>query len=122
MGGQPTVERYEQIAEGTGATPPAPGSILRVTPWTCDPAQIDDIRAFFDRDVVPTLTGRSGLRSVRGFVNRSSGTGMIGTIWTDNAAMEGSLDTIKELRTKGAEHSMKFGDASLRELLFAQMP
>ena len=121
MGGQPTVERYEQIAEGTGSTSPEPGSLLRVTPWTCDPAQIDGIRAFFESDVVPTLTDRNGLRSIRAFANRSTGAGMIGTIWTDNAAMEGSLDTIMELRAKGAERGMTFGDANLRELLFAQM-
>jgi hypothetical protein len=35
--------------------------------------------------------------------------------------MEGSLDTIKELRAKGVELGMTFGDANLRELLFAQM-
>ena len=85
------------------------------------PAQTDAIRAFFESDVVPTLTARNGLRSIRGFVNRSTGTGMIGTVWTDEAAMEGSLDTIKELRAKGAELGMTFGDANLRELLFAQM-
>ena len=31
------------------------------------------------------------------------------------------LDTIKELRAKGAELGMTFGDANLREFLFAQM-
>lgn len=121
IGGQPTVERYEQIAEGVGSAPPEPGSLLRVTPWTCDPAQIEAIRTFLERDVVPTLTARSGLRSIRGFVNQQTGTGMIGTVWNDETAMEGSLETIKELRAKGAELGMTFADAKLRELLFTQM-
>lgn len=121
IGGQPTVERYEQIAEGMGSTPPESGSLLRVTPWTCDPAHADRVQAFFESDVVPTLTARNGLRSIRGFVNRQTGAGMIGSVWTDEAAMEGSLDTIKELRAKGAQLGMTFGDANLRELLFAHM-
>ena len=121
IGGHPTVARYEQIAEVVPSTPVEPGSLLRVTPWTCDPAQVDSIRAFFERDVVPALTARNGLRSIRGFVNRQTGAGMIGTVWTDEAAMQGSLDTIKELRAQGTELGMTFGDANLRELLFARM-
>ena len=121
IGGQPTVSRYEQIAEGMGSTPPEPGSLLRVTPWTCDPAQIDSIRAFFHSDVVPTLTARAGLCSIRGFADRQTGTGMIGSVWADEAAMEASLDTIMELRTKGTRLGMAFGEANFRELLFAQM-
>jgi heme-degrading monooxygenase HmoA len=121
LGGHPTVERYEQLAEAMGSAPPQAGSMLRLTSWSCDPSKIDGLQSFIDDDVIPTLREREGFRSIRVFVNRGSGQGMIGTVWSDDAAIEASLDTIAGLREKGTERGMTFGDAQLREVLFAQM-
>jgi hypothetical protein len=56
-------------------------------------------------------------------VNRSSGDGYVGTIWTDRAAMDGQGEGAAASRREAAStRGISFGDISLREIAVVDTP
>jgi heme-degrading monooxygenase HmoA len=112
------VQVFEQLVWETGATPPAPGCRLLVTPIKLDPAKIDENIAFFRAMVLPEITTTPGFRAVRNMVNRKTGEGMVGTVWEDDASLEQSLAQFAERRPLGEARGVEFGEPFRREVIF----
>jgi hypothetical protein len=121
IGGELTVENFEQLVAEVGATPPGPGSALMVTRISMDPAKIDENLEFFKREVLPRITASPGFQAVRNMTNRETGHGLVGTAWVDRKAMEAAAAEAIARRPEGEARGVSFGDASYREMLFADM-
>src|SRR5437588_4590072 len=65
IGGDMTVENFEQVVIELGDTPPGPGSALLVQRVSMDPATVDDNLAFFKSEVVPRIRANPGFRALR---------------------------------------------------------
>jgi heme-degrading monooxygenase HmoA len=87
-----------------------------------DPAKIDENVDFFKREVVPQIKASPGFRALRNMINRQTGEGMVGTVWTDNASMEAAAEAAEARRQQAAQQRVTFGEQSRREIVFADMP
>jgi hypothetical protein len=54
-------------------------------------------------------------------IDRSTGRGVVGSIWDDQKAMEASAAGMPERRSLAASRGVKFDEISFRELLLAEM-
>ena len=88
-----------------------------------DPARVDENLEFFRSVVVPGLREQPGFQAARFLVNRQEGTGTVGTVWADMAAMEaGDAAGAARRQSAAAERGVTFGEESSREILFVEMP
>ena len=123
IGGTLTVERLEE-AVWEVAEPPVPGSsVLRLRRSSMDPAKVDQNLDFFRTVVVPDLRATSGFQAARFLISRQDGTGTVGTVWADKAAMEaGDAAGAARRQSSAVERGVTFGEESSRDILFAEMP
>jgi heme-degrading monooxygenase HmoA len=117
-GGEPHVDRFEQLIWETGATRPGPGTRLHVRPIKMDPSQIDENLAFFKETVLPEIKGGPGFVGIRLLINRTTGEGRAGTLWVDQASVEKAAEMSEQRRARAAERGVEFGEASIYEILF----
>ena len=59
-----------------------------VTRIGMDPGKIDENLAFFKSVMAPRMKASPGFRGMRNMVNRSTGEGMVGTVWSDAGTRE----------------------------------
>jgi hypothetical protein len=104
IGGVIKVEKLEDLVSEV-VNPPVPGSALMVSPFSMDPATIEENRSFFKNEIVPQITAAPGFCSLRNMVNQMTGEGYVGTVWTDRAA----LDKPKEPLSHGARLRARAG-------------
>lgn len=121
IGGDVSVELYEQLVSEVGESPPGAGSALMVTPTSMDPARIDDNAAYFTSQVAPTITASPGFQGLRNMIDRSTGEGLVGSAWSDAAARDQAAHDAMARRDQAAERGVTLGQPSLREILFADM-
>lgn len=119
MGGEVAVENFEEMVWEV-AEPPSVGSWLLLRRVSMDPAKIDENVDFFRREVLPQIKAGPGFRAVRNMINRQTGEGMVGTLWTDRAAMEAAAEAAEERRRR-AEPRVTFGEQSMREIVYIDM-
>ena len=67
------------------------------------------------------IEGSEGFLGLRQMINRATGEGLVGTVWTDAAAMEAAAKTADERRALGESRGIKFGDQTKREILFVDL-
>ncbi len=122
IGGTVKAERFEELVFEV-VKPPVPGCALMVTPFSMDPAKIDENLNFFESEVLPRIKAAPGFCAVRNMVNRNSGEGYVGTMWADRAAMDEQAEGAATSRREAAgTHGISFGDISLREILVVDTP
>jgi hypothetical protein len=122
VGGTVKAERLEELVSEV-VQPPGPGCALMVTPYSMDPAKIDENLDFFNTEIVPQIKAAPGFCALRNMVNRSSGEGYVGTIWTDRAAMDVQVEGAGASRREAAStHGISFGDISLRDVVVVDIP
>ena len=120
IGGEMTVELYEEmVVEMVG--PPRQGARLLIRRISMDPAKIDENLAFFKETVLPQIRESAGFLAVRNMINRSTGNGIVGTVWADAASMDAAAKAAQE-RQAQAEGRVSFGEQSKREVLFVDLP
>jgi len=119
IGGQATVERYEQVAWELGSVPPGPGAKLHVRHIRMDPSTCDDNVAVFQREVVPELQATPGFLGVRLLIDRRTGEGRVGTVWADEEARRGSLVRAEERRPVAQSHGVEFGQEDFFDVLLS---
>jgi len=119
IGGEMTVEFYEELVFEV-VEPPREGASLLIRRVSMDPAKIDDNLQFFRETVLPQIKASPGLLAVRHMINRSTGDGIVGSIWTDVASMNDAAEAAQQ-RQAQAEGRVSFGEQSKRELLFVEM-
>jgi heme-degrading monooxygenase HmoA len=122
IGGTLTVELFEEAVWDV-AEPPVPGSsFLRLRRTSMDPARIDENLEFFRTVAVPELRATPGFQAVRNMINRDDGTGLVGTVWADEAAMEaGEARGAARRQRATAERGVTFTGESSREIAFMEM-
>ena len=119
IGGQMTVEYYEEQVVKM-VSPPEAGASLLIRRVSMDPAKIDENLEFFKTTVLPQIEASPGFLAVRNMINRSTGDGVVGTIWADVPSMDAAAETAKQ-RQAQAEGRVTFGEQSKRELLFVEL-
>jgi heme-degrading monooxygenase HmoA len=117
IGGEMKVENFEQLVAEVGQPPPERGSALMVTRISMDPSKVDENLAFFKSDVAPRMKGSAGFRGMRNLMNRSTGEGIVGTVWSDADARQRAADEALSRRSEGMARGVTFGEVSFREVL-----
>ncbi|HET7309815.1 MAG TPA: hypothetical protein VFJ17_00655 [Mycobacteriales bacterium] len=116
IGGQMSVETFEEMVLEAVA-PPKEGASLLIRRVSMDPAKIDENLAFFKETVLPQIKESPGFIGARNMINRSTGDGIVGTVWADAASMDAAAEAAKQ-RQGQAEGRVSFGEQSKREVLF----
>jgi heme-degrading monooxygenase HmoA len=122
VGVAPEVDNFEATVFEVGSPPPATGCVLMVTGIHMDPAKIDDNVAYFRNEVVPRMKQQAGFRGVRHMVDRESGDGMVGTVWTDDDAMRTWAEESRAARKQAVDRGVTFSEPSFREILLVEGP
>lgn len=120
IGGAVTVENYEEIVNET-ARPTAPGCALLLRRITVDPAKIEEILDYFTREVLPQMKAAAGFCAVRNMINRHTGEGRVGTVWTDRASMQAWEELGEQLRQQSGQRGVSFTERSEREIIWAEL-
>jgi heme-degrading monooxygenase HmoA len=121
MGGNVSVERYEQTVCEASDTRPGPGAKLHIRHIKMDPERIDDNLEIFRQTVVPDMKARRGFLAVRRLIDRSSGEGRVGSVWEDQDSLAASLAQSEQRRAKAKELGIEFGEELVLEVLFTAM-
>jgi len=121
IGGEMTVETFEQLLAEISERPVV-GSPLMVTRISMEPTKIDENLDFFKSDVLPRMKSTPGFRSVRSMMNRQTGQGIVGVIWSDREAMESAAALAPSRRQPAIDRGVRFHGDSYRELLFVGLP
>ncbi len=118
MGGEVSVERYEQTVFAVADDRPAPGAKLHVRHVKVDPARIDENLEFFRQTVVPQMQARPGFLAVRHLIDRSTGQGRVGSVWADEGSLSRSLAESGQRRAMAQDRGVEFGEGRVLEVLF----
>ena len=121
VGGDLTVENFEELVVEM-ASPPTVGSALMVTRVSMDPSKIDENVGFFKSSIVPRITAAPGFLALRNMIDRKTGRGAVGTVWTDQAAMKSAAAEAQARRDEGRARGVNFEEDSYREIVFTDMP
>lgn len=121
IGGELTIENFEQVVLEMGDTPPGPGSALLVQRASMDPAKVDDNLSFFKSDVVPRIKANPGFRGLRNLLNREAGQSIVGTLWADTESLRSALAQGQQNRQAAIDRGISFGDVSEREVLLTDL-
>jgi heme-degrading monooxygenase HmoA len=121
IGGKLTVENFEELVLEV-ASPPTVGSALMVTRISMDPSKIDENVGFFKSNILPRITAAPGFLALRNMIDRKTGRGAVGTVWTDQDAMKRAATEGQARRDEGRGRGVNFEEDSYREILFADMP
>lgn len=117
IGGEVSVERYEQTVWEVGDTRPGPGAKLHIRHIKIDPERIDDDLEFFRHTVVPEMKVRPGFLAVRHLIDRSSGEGRVGSVWADQDSLIASLAQSQQRRALAKDRGIEFGEDRVLEVL-----
>lgn len=117
IGGDVTVEIFEQAVGEIGNPPPAKGCLVRFVSFETDPARADESVAFFRADVLPAIKASPGFRAVRNLINRTTGRGLTAIIVTDQAALKAAEISFDASRETAQTHGIRFGEITHREVV-----
>ena len=120
FGGEMTVQVFEQVASGVGEMPPQPGCVLRLVGYHIDPARIDELVSWFRSDLLPGMLATPGLRGVRNLVDRETGEGRVGVVYSDTRAMESGEAAREDRMAAAGQRGIEFGEETILEVLFGQ--
>jgi len=121
IGGTMTIETFEELVLDV-IEAPVVGSSLLIRRVSMDPAKVDENVDFFKREVLPQIKANPGFRAAREMINRQTGEGMVGTVWTDDASMESAAEAAEARRQQAARQGVTFGEQSRREIAFVDLP
>jgi hypothetical protein len=117
IGGEVTVETFEQVVAEIGNPPPAEGCLVRFVSFQTDPAGVDENLAFFNSEDLPAITGSPGFRAVRHLIDRTAGRGLTAIIVSDEDALRAAEAGFEAGREKDEAHGMRFGEITHREVV-----
>jgi heme-degrading monooxygenase HmoA len=121
MGGEASVERYEQTVCEVAGTRPGPGAKLHIRNIKLDPNRIDDILGVFRQTVVPDMKTRPGFLAIRQLIDRTTGEGRVGSVWADQDSLAASLAQSERRRAAAQDRGVEFGQDRVLEVLFSAM-
>jgi heme-degrading monooxygenase HmoA len=118
LGGEITVQTMEQTLAEVVLQRDMVGCALVIVRAKMDPDRVDEHLAVFRSEVAPAILAMPGLVSIRQFVDRSTGDGVVGTVWSDEESARESRAAAEERRQEAAERGVQLGDPSFRTILF----
>jgi heme-degrading monooxygenase HmoA len=118
MGGHVRVERYEETVCEASDTRPGPEAKLHIRQIRVDPNRIDDNLNFFRQKVLPDMMTRPGFMAVRQLLDRNTGEGRVGSLWTDEASLAASLAQSEQRRTTAMARGIEFGEGRVLQILY----
>jgi heme-degrading monooxygenase HmoA len=122
IGGTLRVEKLEDLVSEV-VNPPVPGSALMVSPFSMDPATIDENLEYFKNEIVPQIKAAPGFCSLRNMVNRKTGEGYVGTVWVDRAALDKQAEGAAVARREAASaRGITFGEIGYLEFVLVDTP
>jgi hypothetical protein len=121
MGGDVSVERFEQTVWEVADTRPRLGVKLHIRHIKMDPNRIDDNLEFFRRTVLPDMKARRGFLAIRHLIDRSSGLGRVGSLWEDQDSLAESLAQSGQRRARAKDRGIEFGEDRVLEVLYTTM-
>ena len=117
IGGDATVETFEQVVAEIGDPPPAEGCLVRFVSFQTDPARVDENLAFCKGEVLPAIKGSPGFLAVRHLIDRPTGRGLTAIIVSDEDGLRAAEVGFEARREKGEAHGMQFGEITHREVV-----
>ncbi len=75
----------------------------RISTLEGDAGKIDDAVKVINEKILPALKGLQGFTAANFLADRSAGKLVAVAFWQDEAALEGSADAVKPMRTEWAE-------------------
>lgn len=120
VGGSLTLENFEQVAAEV-VRPISVGCALFVTRVSMDPEKVDGNVAFFQSDVLPVFKSQPGFCGLRNMMDRASGTGVVGSVWESQEALDAFAAMQPERRKVAESRGVRFGEQETRTILFADL-
>jgi len=120
IGGEMTVEHFEELLYEVDQ-PPKVGCSLLLRRISMDPAKIEENLGFFRREVLPQFKAQPGFCAVRNMINRQTGEGMVGTVWTDKASVDVAAEAAEARRPQAEQRGVTFGEQRKLEIVFADL-
>lgn len=120
VGGEMTVENFEELLVEIDK-PPTVGCSLLLRRVSMDPAKIEENLGFFRREVLPEIKAQAGFCAVRNMINRQTGEGIVGTVWSDRSSMDAAAEAAEARRQRAAQRGVTFGEQGKREIVFADL-
>jgi hypothetical protein len=123
IGGELTLENYEQLIAAAGAAPPSVGSWLRVRSLSMEPAKIDENLVDFEANVLPRIKAYAGFQDFRMLIDRTTGTGYGGTVWSDEASMMHAAADAESVsgRQVALDRGVTLGETNVLRILFGDL-
>jgi heme-degrading monooxygenase HmoA len=121
LGGEITLATMEQVVADVTQPQDLVGHPLRIVRVKMDPAKVDEHVAFFRSDVLPELKATAGFLAVRNMVDRETGNGNVGTIWTDEDSMRANEATAEERRQLALARGVEISEPSYRTILLSHL-
>jgi heme-degrading monooxygenase HmoA len=112
---------YEQVVLDV-VKPPQLGARLLLRPTSMDPAKVNENAAFFSREVLPRIKAQPGYLALRNLVNRTTGEGVVGSVWESDDAIAAAAKAAEDRRSMGEQRGITFGELMQREVVFGDLP
>lgn len=121
--GDITLESFEQLVAELGLTSPIAGSWLQARSLSMEPEKIEQNLIDFRANVLPHIKSNPGFQSVRVLMDRTTGIGRVGTVWSDEASMmKDSADAGVRLKAVSARNvNVTLGEPGFRRVLLANI-
>lgn len=121
FGGEATFGVFEQVLMEMGRAPPGPGCVLRLLDTKIDPSKLDDNLASFRNEVAPMIKAMPGFRALRQLINRQTGEGRVGTVFSDRASMDAGRGARAQRMAEARERGVEFTADRVLEILFTKL-
>ena len=121
LGGEIAVQTMEQTFSEVVQPRDMVGCPLVVVRSKMDPDRADEHLSVFRSEVAPAILAMPGLVSIRQFVDRSTGEGAVGTVWSDEESARASRAVAEERRQDAAERGVQLSDPSFRTVLLSHL-
>ena len=121
VGGSVTVSKLEQLGGAVGDPPPEVGCSIRIVSTKLDPARVDEMAEMFRTQILPRIKANPGFRGARNMIDRKTGTGNVGTVWSDEASMKAAEQGAKERNEEARRQGVEIGEPHYRKVLFTHL-
>ena len=119
-GGEFTVERFEELLVDM-VRPPEVGDALLLRRISMAPPTIDENLAYFHDQILPEVKSYAGFCGMRYMINRQTGLGMVGMVWTDAAARDTAQAAVPGRVERAAARGVTLGEPTRREIVYIDM-
>jgi heme-degrading monooxygenase HmoA len=119
-GGEFAVERFEELLVDI-VRPPEVGNALLLRRVSMAPSTIDENLVYFREQILPEIKSHPGFCGLRNMVNRQTGVGLVGTVWTDAAARDAAQAAVPARVERAAARDVTLGEPTRREIVFVDL-